>query len=193
MGQTPNAHLVRRATPREPQKADYPDRLYAAAGKLLVAERMRLNTQRLTAVFLSTPALSNVWWPIALRDGLGDDAAKALALWFNSSLGILSLMGSRVETEGAWVQFKKPILHDLPVLDVRQLDASQRRRLSEAFNQLATSQLQPLPVLATDPIRQAIDDTVCDELGLPGLGELRQRLAAESILTLQRLTQLVLR
>jgi hypothetical protein len=68
---------------------------------------MWLNTQRLTAVLLSEPVLSNVWWPLKLRDGLDDRHAKVLTLWLNSTLGLFLLLANRVETRGAWVQFKK--------------------------------------------------------------------------------------
>ena len=39
-----------------------------------------------------------------------DEAAKALALWLNSTLGFIMFLGYREETHGAFVQFKKPLL-----------------------------------------------------------------------------------
>jgi hypothetical protein len=52
-----------------------------------MSERLRLNTQRLTAVCLPQDVLTNTWWPVRLRhpDKRKD---KALALWQNSTLGI---------------------------------------------------------------------------------------------------------
>ena len=40
----------------------------------------------------SREVLSNTWWPVACDAGMD----KALALWLNSSLGILSLVAARV-------------------------------------------------------------------------------------------------
>jgi hypothetical protein len=163
--------------------------LWSGAGKVLIAERMRLNTQRLTAVLLSEPVLSNVWWPLRLRDGLDDHHAKALTLWLNSTLGLFLLIANRVETEGAWVQFKKGTLHNLLVLDVRKLKAGQLKQLTDAFDRLAEVPLHPLPQMADDEGRAAIDDAISQVLGLGDLTKLRRALAREPIITLKPLQQ----
>ena len=36
--------------------------------------------------------LSNVWWPIHIED---DTTEKALAVWLNSSLGLLTILAQR--------------------------------------------------------------------------------------------------
>jgi len=46
-------------------------------------------------------------------------------------------LGSRVETEGAWIKLKKPILESLSVIDVRQLEESQLFELEHAFDKLS--------------------------------------------------------
>ena len=51
--------------------------------------------------------------------------AKALALWLNSTLGLTLLLGSRIETRGAWISFKKPTLKTLPVIDIDSLSSQQ--------------------------------------------------------------------
>jgi len=182
--QSPNAYL---APSRRPLwKAEL---LWSGAGKVLIAERMRLNTQRLTAVLLSEPVLSNVWWPLRLRDGLDDHHAKALTLWLNSTLGLFLLIANRVETEGAWVQFKKGTLHNLLVLDVRKLKAGQLKQLTDAFDRLAEVPLHPLPQMADDEGRAAIDDAISQVLGLGDLTKLRRVLAREPIITLAPLRQ----
>jgi hypothetical protein len=156
---------------------------------VLIAERMWLNTQRLTAVLLSEPVLSNVWWPLKLRDGLDDRHAKVLTLWLNSTLGLLLLLANRVETRGAWVKFKKPTLHNLPVLDVRKLKAGQLKRLTDAFDRLAKVPLRPLLQMAEDEGRAAIDDAIRRALNLGDLTKLRHALAREPVITLAPLRQ----
>jgi len=150
---------------------------------------MRINTQRLTALFLSEPVLSNMWWPFKLRDKLGEDAEKILVLWLNSTMGIFLFVSSRVETQGAWVTFKKPRLYAMPVLDVRKLTKRQRQKLVQAFDQLADKPLKPLSQLADDPVRKAIDDAISNALGLPDLESLRTALSREPVLTLKPLRQ----
>lgn len=183
--QSPNAYLMA----KEPSLAQ---RLQKQASSILIAERMWLNTQRLTSVLLPEPVLSNVWWPLKLHGGLGSDMAKALVLWLNSTLGILLLIGNRVETRGAWVAFKKSTLSALLVLDVRRLAQHQLMHLAETFNRLANETLKPLSQLADDPVRKAIDDAISEVLGLPDLTALRSQLAKEPVLTLQPLRQQLL-
>ena len=51
-----------------------------------------------------TRVLSNVWWPIRVGDV---PAEKALVIWLNSSLGLLTILMQRTTTEGGWVAMKK--------------------------------------------------------------------------------------
>jgi hypothetical protein len=148
---------------------------------------MWLNTQRAPAVLASERLLSNVWWPVRLRDTRSDDAAKALVLWLNSTLGLLVLFANRAETRGAWVDFKKPTLQNLPVLNLGELSPSQLKHLGEEFNRIASRELQPLSGIATDGTRKMIDDAICTLLGLPDLTPLRRQLSLEPILSLEPL------
>lgn len=179
--QQPNCHLS--------PKTHAAQRLWSQAGDILLAERMWLNTQRLVAVHMSQPVLSNVWWPFALKHGLATQHAKALVLWQNCSLGLLMLFGNRQETRGAWVSFKKQSLSKLPVLDVRKLSAQQLHQLEQAFNALSGQPLLPLPQMAADPVRAKIDSAVAQALGLPDLTPLREQLAREPVISLQPLRQ----
>lgn len=157
--------------------------LWKKAGRLLIVERLRLNTMRLTAILVSQKVLSNVWWTLVLKRG-GAEGEKALALWLNSSLGILLLLGHREETQGPWVKFKKPVLGQMPVLDVEGIGVRVTTKLAEAFDQLADRALLPFSHMAEDPVRAAIDESVASALDLPDFGILRQLLAREPILCL---------
>ena len=189
MLQKPNAYLLPLGVPRKGRPLRDAKLLWSRAGRVLIAERMRLNTQRLPAVLLPEPVLSNVWWPFQLQEKLGDDAAKALVLWLNSTMGIFIFVANRVETQGAWVTFKKPTLHAMPVLDVRKLTRRQRQKFAQTFDQLADKPLMPLSQLADDPVRKAIDDAISATLGLPDLTPLRVALAREPVFTLKPLQQ----
>jgi hypothetical protein len=134
---------------------------------------------------MSRKVLSNVWWPVALQSDLDEAAVKALVLWLNSTPGLLILLGHRLETQGAWVKFKKPTLERLPVPDVRHL--SSREALAAAYDRLAQEPLRPFPELAEDPVRCSIDEAVSQALGLPDFTRLRKLLADEPILTLRPL------
>lgn len=152
----------------------------------MLAERMRFNTQRLLAVRLPEPSLSNVWWPFRLHE---DDEylEKALVLWLNCTLGLIMAMSHRVPTEGAWVQFKKPVLEMMPVLDMWRLSEHQIMQLADAFDAVADEVFLPLPQMANDEVRAVIDQSISDVLDLPPLDQLRQILAREPVISLQQL------
>ena len=184
IAQEPNAYLDPLSKAKEKRPLRKVEDLWPKAGRLLVAERLRLNTQRLIAVRVSERVLSNVWWPVALRD---EEASRVLALWLNSTLGLVLFMAHREETEGAWVAFKKPVLTAMPVLDVEALSADQRRALADAYDLLCREPLLPFPEMAQDSTRQLIDDAICQVLGLPDVSPLRQLLAREPIVCLRPL------
>jgi hypothetical protein len=164
--------------------------LWPLAGKVLIGERLRLNTQRLVAVRLAKPVLSNVWWPFALKKGKGSiQREKALVLWLNSTPGLILLLALREETEGAWVDFKKPTLAGLPVLDLDQLTPKQFEKLVGAYDRLCHKTLRPLSEMREDDIRAEIDQAIEQALNLPDLTVLRQMLGLEPVMRLQRIPQ----
>ena len=158
--------------------------LWNGAGQFLVAERLRLNTTRTVAMSIDRPVLSNVWWPVRTESR---DWEKALALWLNSSLGILTLLANRTSTEGSWVALKKADLEKLPVLDVRRLTAEQLQRLSVLFEEIAEMEFERLPGMAECSARAALDEDLAAVLGLPDLAGLRELLATEPVVSNQRL------
>lgn len=190
MAQRPNRYLNPRSQPAQGRPLRHASDLWPKAGQVLIAERLRLNTQRLTAVFVERKVLSNVWWPLATE--LSEERQKALVLWLNSTLSLLMLSGHREETEGAFIGFKKPVLKQMPVLDVRNIGDPALKKLAQAFDQFANDPLLPFPEIANDPTRTAIDKAVADILGLPDFGILRELIAREPILCLN-LDRLMLR
>lgn len=184
--QEPNQYL----SPLHRAKAGRPlrntDMLWPKAGRVLLAERLRLNTQRLAAVRLREPVLSNVWWPLLISPD-DEGVEKALVLWLNSTLGMIILLAHREETQGAWIDFKKPVLLAMPVLDVRAITPEQRQVLIEAYDALSDQTLLPFPEMATDPMRGAIDAAVAKALGLPDISVLRTLLGREPVVCLRPL------
>jgi hypothetical protein len=135
---------------------------------------------------LDASVLSNVWWPLALRQASEEDE-KALTLWLNSTLGLIMVWAHREETEGAWVDFKKPVLSAMPTLDVTALSAVQVDALVGAYDRLCREPLLPFPQMAQDPVRKAIDEAIAQALGLPDYNVLRDLLAREPIVCVRPL------
>ena len=189
MLQTPNTYLLPLTQPRPGRPLRNISLLIGRAGRVIVCERMRLNTQRLIAAWLPEAVLAASWWPLRLKAGLDDTAGKVLVLWLNSTLGVLLLIANRVETMGAWTKFKKPTLSAMPVLDVRQLKKGALRRLAQTFDALAEQPLLSLPQMPQDDTRCAIDEALRAVLGLPDLTPLREAMAREPVVCLQPLRQ----
>jgi hypothetical protein len=190
MAQHPNMWLQPLSHAKENRPLREAKHLWKKAGQLLIAERLRLNTMHLSALLVQEKVLANVWWSFVLaKKARVKDVQKALVLWLNSTLGFLLLLGHREETEGAWVDFKKPTLEAMPVLNIEQASPRQIKSLAAAYDELAQKKLCPFQEMQTDPVRAAIDKAITQTLQLPDLSNLRQLLAREPIvcLTLGRL------
>ncbi len=181
---SPNAYLSPLTRPRGGQRSGYGDHLWQKSGRLLVAERLRLDTARVFSMWSAERVLSNVWWPVRAED---PQAEKAITLWLNSSLGILTILAHRTSTEGSWVAMKKADLEELPVMDTRRLSSEQLEGLSDLFDNLAEAEFERLPGMAHCPARKFLDDGISRILGLPDLSKLRDLLASEPVVSNRRL------
>ena len=181
---SPDAYLSPLTKPRGGQRPGYGDHLWRQSSRLLVAERLRLDTTRVVAMRSEARVLSNVWWPVRVEDVSGE---KALVVWLNSSPGLLTILAQRTSTEGGWVAIKKADLEDLPVLDLRRLTSSQLQGLSDLFDETAEAEFQRLPGMAFCPARRSLDDGIARILDLPDLGKLRDLLASEPVVSNRRL------
>jgi hypothetical protein len=178
ISQKPNATLIARSTALPGRHLKDSNAVWAKAGKILLVSRLRTNTHRVLATGHPKRVLGNTWWGFD-DSKLSDTQRKALLLWFNGTLGILSYYGRRAITEGAWVQMKKPAWSAMPVLDVRALSTSVLKTLAVAYDELAKETLAPIAQLNQDTTRQSIDRALSKGLNLPDLEPLRELLARE--------------
>ena len=181
---TPDKYLAPLVNARRGRHLKPVAQLWPKAGRLLVAERLWLETTRVVAMLSETRVLSNVWWPVNVE---GKSAEKALAVWLNSTLGLLTILAQRTSTRGGWVAMKKVDLEGLPVLDVRAIKSSQLKRLARLFDKVAHEEFERLPGMALCPARRSLDDGIARILDLPDLGKLREMLASEPVVSNRRL------
>jgi hypothetical protein len=145
-------------------------------------------------VRLDERVLSNTWWPIATHaEGSTQETwDKILALWFNSTLGIISLIAARVDTRGAWVELKKPILEEIAALDPRKMGKKTQAQLCRAYDEVSNLLIQALPSIDTDPVHKQIDAALTSSLGIgDDLTRLRNMLAREPIVSMRLPNQIV--
>ena len=181
---SPDTYLSPLPKPRGGQRPGYGQHLWQQSSRLLFSERLWLETTRVVAMQSAVRVLSNVWWPITLEE---EAMEKALVIWMNSSLGLLTVLSQRTSTRGGWVAMKKADLKVLPVLDPRRLSTSQVQNLSRLFDSLATAEFERLPRMAHCPARRALDDGITQTLDLPDLSTLRDLLASEPVISNRRL------
>jgi hypothetical protein len=104
------------------------------SSNLLVPETIWLETTAFFFLYCPEKVISNVFWSFSPEesmktvDGLAisnEEICKVLALWGNSSIGILLLLGMRQETRGGWIHWKKNTLRNLCVLDLTKMMRTQ--------------------------------------------------------------------
>lgn len=178
IAQAPNATLLARTEALPTRKLKDAIAVWSKAGRILLVSRLRTNTHRVIATGYPTKVLGNTWWGFD-NSALNENQRKALLLWLNSTLGILSYYGRRAITEGAWVQMKKPAWSSMQVLNVRKLSKANLAVLGTAYDALSTRELAPIAQLNVDKVRQQIDAVICKVLGLPDLEAFRVLLSRE--------------
>jgi type I restriction-modification system DNA methylase subunit len=149
------------------------------ANNLLVPERIRFNTAHVTAIYVTKPVLSNIFYAVKLKTGNDAKKLKALCLWLNTTWGIMSIIAHREETEGAWSSLKITHWKLLPVLDITSLPEDKINTLSEIFDMFKHSELKRLPEQYSPPQEERIElDTMVLKVLEPSLRrkEVRERL-----------------
>jgi len=181
-------HLIPLHTAKKGRHLRNADRLWELAGTVLLCERLRVNTQRLVAIRVDKKVLTNTWWTFSLDKTPSKDVyEKALTLWLNSTCGIILILAHRVETQGAWVKFKKPSWMPMPVIDLNKLTQSQLDHLASVYDSVADQVLQPFPQMEEDEVRTTIDHGIEEALGLPDVSVLRHLLSREPVVCMKRI------
>ncbi|HDM92377.1 MAG TPA: hypothetical protein ENG69_03170 [Candidatus Korarchaeota archaeon] len=161
MAVRPNAGIVPRNRGGE---------LFASfSSRLLVPDRIRVNTAHVISTYSREPVLSNIFYAVRLREG-DETATKALCLWLNTTFGILSVLANRSETEGMFVGLKMTHWRLQPVLDVVELEPEVLRRLAEIFDRYSEREPRRLPEQydpsEIDPVRLSIDSEFLEAVGV---------------------------
>jgi type I restriction-modification system DNA methylase subunit len=144
--------------------------LESRKANLVVSRRFNLSAPNTAAMaFFSSKMVSpcKMLWAI---QGLKDEDAKILALWFNSTINISQILSRRAETEGAFMGLDQYILQQFLVVDPSKLGQQQKKRLIQLFDEHAKTQLPSVLEQFTkqNPVRKAIDLAILEALGIKG-------------------------
>ena len=164
------------------------DKYWEQRSRLLLAHRLWLPRARVSAVCLVQPTVGSRWTPCRPHDQ-SESTARALAVYLNSSVGILSLLGGRDNRKPSYPQFSLDTLRSLRVPDFRRLGTDARDALAATYDSLCDDVLLPLPQMNEDPIRKHLDNTVTTALGLDPewVAQVRRSLSEEPSVTNRRI------
>ena len=185
MAAKPDWHIV-----AKPAKANLAESYWKQRSTLLLPHRLFLPTARVGIVRLSTPALGSLWTPCRINLPQGDleGLEKALCAYFNSSVGLLALLGDRSNRKPTYPQFSLDDLRNLVVPDFQTIGPVAVAKLAATYDKYANSVLLPLPQMNNCAVRRTLDVVVCDALGMDGetMDTIRLQLAAEPSVTGKR-------
>lgn len=161
--------------------------LWEKRGKLMISFRIFLPTIRCMSVRLAQKTLGSLWIPCKPFPNKFDEEAveKALCAYFNSSIGILAILGDRTNKKPTYPQMSMDDLRRIPVPDFTALDRSQVSAMAAAYDALCNFTLLPLPRILEDETRGALDRIVTEALGVaPEItAAIRRELAREPSIT----------
>lgn len=118
-------------------------------GRVLIPDRIWLDTAHVVALYSSTPVISNVFYVVRLKEKLDRvrlaEAEKALVYWLNTTWGLLSVLMNREETRGRWMRLTRTQWRLQPVLNVFEVDSSTLSELAAVFDKLSKQTPRRLP------------------------------------------------
>ena len=147
---------------------------------------LRFNSQSLIVVMTEQPCIGGRAWPSVILEQ--QEREYALALWCNSTLGLLLHWWVANKTQSGRGTTTVTGILNIPTLDVRTLTNEQVTTAKAAFEDLREWRFLPFDQIDEDPARAELDRRlVVDVLGLPEmlvkpgatLDLLRRKLAQE--------------
>jgi hypothetical protein len=148
-------------------------------GHLLVPRKVNLtSTSKVFSIVSTKPVAGNMWMPIepcslTSQDGESistEDVAKVVALWMQSTYGVLIYLSLRMEIGGIWSEWLTNQLRNLKVLDPSLLTKDQIRKMLQCWDivsqydwELLVEQLDLCSKSKTHP-RRILDETILDVL-----------------------------
>lgn len=163
------------ASPK-PQRERYARHLTAKASRLLLVNRLRTDTVRVTACRAAKPLLGSSWVPVRPIKP-SPEFERALCAWWNSTPGILTLLHSRSKA----LDYTRYSLKALRALLVPDPNRTAIEPLGAAFKSYCSSTLLPWPQMHQCNTRAELDQAAAKVLRIDGrtIADWRRRIACE--------------
>ncbi len=170
------------------EKQKLAESYWSKRGRLMIAARMFLPTIRCISICLSEKAVGSLWIPCKPKSNgkwAEQTLEKALCVYFNSTIGILAILGDRTNKKPTYPQFSLDDLRSMPVPDFNALSEAQVSAMAAAYDALCKFTLLPLPQIMQDETRKALDRIVTEALGIQPeiVANIRRELAREPSIT----------
>ena len=141
-------------------------RIDQTVSRLHINDNIRYNSQPTTACLTPEPTLGGRGWPNAKLHN--EKYEKAMALWMNSTLGLISHWAMSNRTQNGLGYLSTTQMKKLPVLDVTRLTPHQLELMAQTFDETHNTPMMPANEAWHDPVRQGLDQRLFQEiLGLP--------------------------
>ena len=174
----------------KPPRAHLAANYWQQRSHFLLPNRLRLNTVRALSVRLELPVVGSSWSPCNFAGPAQEreNWEKAVCVYFNSSLGVLAMLGNRSNRVPSYPRFSIDDMRNYPVPDFAAIGEQAVSGLAAAYDRYADAVLRPLPQLNDCPVRQGLDAAVIAALELDGelVANIRRQLAMEPSVTGQR-------
>ena len=126
-------------------------------GKLLLPQRLFLQTTRVVSTMLEHPGLGGAWTPCKPIDTFqGESVEKSICVYLNSSIGVLAILGDRSNKKPTYPNLSLDDLRKIPVPNFAALGEGLVEQLAAAYDQYAESVMLPLPQMEQCPVRRGV-------------------------------------
>lgn len=176
----PDAHGI----PKDCVTEDHVKRVANTARRLHINMQPDYSTQKVLYPFTTKKTLASSAFPCFEVKTIHE---KAIALWGNSSLGILTFWIHAGKQQLARGKTSKTAMESMSVLDISKLTSDQISQMNKYFDELSSHELLPMNRIYNDKTRHKIDRAVLKALNIDDdIQPMRIRFSFEPLIRKER-------
>ena len=146
----------------QPQFERRRESLDRTMSRLHINDNFRYNSQSTSALMTTEPSIGGRGWLNVRMETEKEE--KALALWLNTSLGLIVHWATSNHTQNGLGHLSKKQMRNVQVLDVTRLTSAQLDLLAETFDRMKELPLLPANEAWRDRIRAELDRRVLEDV-----------------------------